>query len=514
MISSKNALKHGQRSKTLAALRNDSTAFEIRLQKWLVAEDPRDDTEEFLVAHKVGQSFDLERAKESHLDRLSNRLENAAEIELKEIHAVGDRLFHDPAGHQSVYGNVPLNNSKLKRTSGNGELPDPNNPRDLVWDLEATEMGCQYLLFIWEDLKALLDAGHYWESAERLKCTRLLGRQPLDAMTDERVAQIFVGSRALDPHVRRKPAPAPDPAAEAAVAAAVAAAQAVLTGKRKRGDNIVDYQLLNPRRLLGPFRDLLSDLTMSQYDHLRKHIWRRFPDLWSVRDPAVAKATLLELCEWHMEDLTAKMAAHHENADAKFQERFNRIKADQTAEGEKLRSDVLKYTKAYFKTEDALRKAQAREKPNTKIPRGDEGEPRRIPEHRRQTSEAQWKIDREILAAADTSWALDPAASSEPPVAEKHAEPAGSKAGENQKTTNEPNSREPVLTIETERTVEVTANPAHAALDKMTKQPASLPAQGRPGLSIERGPTQSHEGDPPPTNRPASRPTGPPNTRR
>ena len=51
----------------------------------------------------------------------------------------------------------------------------------------------------WEELRAKLQAGGFWRSSDRLKATRLLGRQPIDAVDDRRVAEIFMASHALRP---------------------------------------------------------------------------------------------------------------------------------------------------------------------------------------------------------------------------------------------------------------------------------------------------------------------------
>jgi len=46
--SSMNALKHGNRSRKLALLREESCAFEDRLRKWMAIGDAQNDVEEYL----------------------------------------------------------------------------------------------------------------------------------------------------------------------------------------------------------------------------------------------------------------------------------------------------------------------------------------------------------------------------------------------------------------------------------------------------------------------------------
>ena len=51
----------------------------------------------------------------------------------------------------------------------------------------------------WEELRTLLEPGKFWQSHDRFKAIRLLGRQPLDADEDKWVAEVFVASHALNP---------------------------------------------------------------------------------------------------------------------------------------------------------------------------------------------------------------------------------------------------------------------------------------------------------------------------
>src|ERR1035438_266038 len=124
MRSSMNALKHGNCSKKLEMLRENSLNFETRQHKWMSSEDPRNDSETFLVHRRVALSFELERAERAHLQRLRSAIENAEENEYSAVNAIGERLLHDPSGHRSLYGIPPANRTGLKKTSGNGEVPD------------------------------------------------------------------------------------------------------------------------------------------------------------------------------------------------------------------------------------------------------------------------------------------------------------------------------------------------------------------------------------------------------
>jgi G:T/U-mismatch repair DNA glycosylase len=102
-----NALKHGNYSKKLEMLRENSLNFETRQHKWMSSEDPRNDSETFLVHRRVALSFELERAERAHLQRLRSAIENVEENDYSAVNAIGERLLHDPAGHRSLYGIRP-----------------------------------------------------------------------------------------------------------------------------------------------------------------------------------------------------------------------------------------------------------------------------------------------------------------------------------------------------------------------------------------------------------------------
>jgi len=103
--SSMNALKHGNRSRKLALLREESCAFEERLRKWMAIGDAQDDVEEYLIYRNVCLSFELDRTERARVERCTSLIENSDEDEVAEAQAVGKQLFFDPAGPAPLYGN-------------------------------------------------------------------------------------------------------------------------------------------------------------------------------------------------------------------------------------------------------------------------------------------------------------------------------------------------------------------------------------------------------------------------
>jgi hypothetical protein len=308
--SSMNALKHGNRSRKLALLHEESCAFEDRLRKWMAIEGAHNDVEEFLTYRNVALSFELERAERALAQRRMSLIEKSAEDEAAEARAVGMRLFFDPAGPLSLYGN-PTYLSPKKKTSWS-ELPvDPNDPAVLVKILEGTEAGCCWLREQWQALRSQLESTGFWQSHDRLKATRLLGRQPVEANDDLRVATIFVASHALSP-----------------------------AGKTA-------------------FDDLLSDMQDTQRARYRKGVYERWPDLFRTREKAEWKQMLLALADQDIERLNAKLAMHEQNADAHAERTFAHLSFDPSPEGEALRNYLIKCTNGLFRGVATYRRYQA-----------------------------------------------------------------------------------------------------------------------------------------------------------
>ena len=56
--------------------------------------------------------------------------------------------------------------------------------------LQATAGGCQWMLDRWSELTSILEEGLDWQSADKLKAVRLLGRHPIEAVDDRNVLMI------------------------------------------------------------------------------------------------------------------------------------------------------------------------------------------------------------------------------------------------------------------------------------------------------------------------------------
>ena len=83
--------------------------------------------------------------------------------------------------------------------------PDPAagvlSPAEIVDRFLAprTAFGCFWLLDELDALRSRLKTSGFWVPSEKLKGIRILGRHPVDAVHDRRVADIFAASYALYP---------------------------------------------------------------------------------------------------------------------------------------------------------------------------------------------------------------------------------------------------------------------------------------------------------------------------
>src|SRR5437763_2826408 len=200
------ALKHGVRAPTLVVPGEDGDVFEGRRIAWTADLQPRNALERGVVVRAATVTWQLERADRAEAARLTDIIRHAPdELALRqtdEAAALGQRLFQDPRGPLPLYPHSLYNSPASPRISAAAVGEDPNAPPRLILRLEATAAGCQWLLDQWAELRCRLDHELPWQSPDKLKAIRLLGRQPLDAADSEVVALIFQACHVLDPQPR------------------------------------------------------------------------------------------------------------------------------------------------------------------------------------------------------------------------------------------------------------------------------------------------------------------------
>ena len=188
--------------------RRGPEALQHRLDGWTESLKPRNDLEQYLVERAVRVSWQLDRADRAEVARLTAQIRDDAFYDCHsqanvEVVALGRRLFWDRRGPLELYPHFPLKDqllaSKKPRTSFSGLAEDPDEPERLVIQLECSAAGCLWLLRQWADLRDVLDQDLLWQSIDRFKAIRLLGRQPTDAADDCDVTTIYLASWAMHP---------------------------------------------------------------------------------------------------------------------------------------------------------------------------------------------------------------------------------------------------------------------------------------------------------------------------
>jgi hypothetical protein len=420
-----NALKHGMRSKKQALLDEESIAFENRLRKWTALADPVDDVGEFLVHQYVSLSFQLERVQRAQIQRVESLIEESEEREFEEVHELGSRLFFDPVGPSPMYGNRPDVRSKC-RTSWNGEAVNPHDPAMLVQKLESTAFGCLWLREHWNELRARLDSGEIWQAIDRFKAIRLLGRQPVDALADLRIAQVFVASDTL----------------------------------RTSDDS--------------PFEDLRTDMGPTAHENYVMAVlerWRELEPLEQDRD--VARQVLLDLVDSNVAELDSKLEAHMENADESAQRAFIRLSFDQSPEGERFRRFHMRCSNAFDRGLETYRKYQTAKETNRRAQRNDDRPSwsddgrRLIPDAARRTSEMNTRHH-----DSDASFA---APDVKPATLDRSRDwitaPDAGASPDSEKSTNEANPVQDAIRMQEQDSVSVTADSlADSGLDNHNSQ--------------------------------------------
>jgi hypothetical protein len=264
---SQNAYKHGLRAQREQVVSEESLAFESRMQSWN-SPDGDDDVNEFLLHDNVSLSFEIERLKRSLVERRRRNVENAEIAEIADVHDMGAKLFHDRTGPTATYGTRRWG-PKNKRVSWQEKAADPDRPAELVRKLCSSANGCVWLLEEWDALKERLCSGPgFWVASDKFKGARLLGREPVDAIDDRRVANMFAAAHAL-------------------------------FGAGK------------------PFDDLISDMSQGALDSFERRVTKVHRDLVGRDDPKRARQILIDLVEENIAELEEKLAEHNENGPTK-----------------------------------------------------------------------------------------------------------------------------------------------------------------------------------------------------
>ena len=197
-----NAIKHGLTAKTPVLPGEDPAELQAKIDAYKTSQQTRNVAEGDLATLAAMAYWRAMRANRLEVNRVTGdmvRQSRAVALrEADEAMRLGERLLFDRRGPEQLYPSRDYEH-KQPRTSWAGEADDPNNPGRLVLQLSATRAGRQWLRERLDEVRKPIDSGQGWVSCNKLKAIRLLGKQPLDAISDDEVALIFLASHAMRP---------------------------------------------------------------------------------------------------------------------------------------------------------------------------------------------------------------------------------------------------------------------------------------------------------------------------
>jgi plasmid stability protein len=255
-------------------------------------------------------AMELERTRRAYHERLQRRLDNADTTEYGTASELGDRLFFDPCGPTALYG-TRANDWRKMRTSWKSLAVDPDKPSTLLSELKSTETGCRFLLHHWETLRGHLEPGGFWSGGDRLRAIRMIGQQPLDAIEDRRVAEIFAASFAIRPAHDK------------------------------------------------PFEELRSDMPFTTLDDYVKKLNARWTDLVRPKEREKARQILIDLVDENVEEIEAILERlAQQTLEVKARGSLDRVSHDSSREAESMRRNWVRFKNGFQRGKDALRKCR------------------------------------------------------------------------------------------------------------------------------------------------------------
>jgi hypothetical protein len=286
-----NALKHGLTAETLVLPGEQVELLQVRIRAWKEDLKPESHLEDYLVERIAHVSWQLDRCDRTIAIRLNELVQfgsfDLEEAEADEVEDHGRRLFWDPRGPIALY---PHSRSlRLTRISSPDSVDDPLNPARIVNRLEQLAAGCRWLLERWGDLRHLLEAGLKWQAPDRLKAIRLLGRQPMDLLADERVLMIYLACDAMEP----------------------------------AGPTSLD--------------DMRTEANDVELERIKERVKGRGADWKKPADPEAGKAALLALIERATSRLEAKLSVHRQHQEFEKAVQMDLLAFDDSAQGELMR---------------------------------------------------------------------------------------------------------------------------------------------------------------------------------
>ncbi len=262
-------------------------------------------------------SWQLDRANRVEVARLARNIHTEpamAEFRAKQhAEAIGKRLFFDRRGPVELYPARNYDNYNKPRTSCSEVADDPDDPAMLVAELETTLAGCRWLRGRWDELREIIDMGLGWQSQEKLKAVRLLGRQPLQAVSVREVAEVFLACHVVEP------------------------------------------------QFSYAFQELRCEIDEDLFKRYKHRLSRRNLEAITPADATAARAVLLGIVEKATERLRVLEARHQKVADAVGALQNDVLSFDDGKSGEQIRRHQASCNRLLLRNLDAIHKGRRNE---------------------------------------------------------------------------------------------------------------------------------------------------------
>ncbi|MDR3622039.1 MAG: hypothetical protein P4L85_22005 [Paludisphaera borealis] len=183
-----NALKHGLRATTVNPVlpHEDPAELEAKIREWIDDYQPTNAIERELVVRAARISWNLDRAERHETALLARNVRKAMlRSKAKRTEKVcdyGRKLFY-------------MAGKRLLPISGPAWSDDPSA---FVARLEESPEGVQWLLDRWVEMRCLIISNENWTFLDQFKFVRLLGKQPLAAIDDPELNEIFLAWETIE----------------------------------------------------------------------------------------------------------------------------------------------------------------------------------------------------------------------------------------------------------------------------------------------------------------------------
>ena len=306
-ISSLNGLKHGLAAATTIIPTEDAREYDERVALVNSSLRPRSGIESILAVNLTRASWMIDRSIFAQRARLTSLIKERPQRELAELSNIYKRLFFDRRGPVHGAGRY---NFVGDRTSCS-DVPDHvDDPDTLVRKIQNTVPGCLWMLDRFAELRALLAPGTAWQAQHKFMCIRLLGKQPLDALTDREVAEIHLRTWTISP---------------------------------------------SPGT---PWRTIRSELGREEYRNFLFQVSRQWPDMMDSHDDAKERQALIAIVDRAVEKVKIKAAMAAERAAEEATLRDECLSFDDSPEGERLRRYHLSFHRTLLRSVEAFAKAR------------------------------------------------------------------------------------------------------------------------------------------------------------